>query len=379
MSQCQFLFFSFLALVSLAYSPYATSHSGSTSYFELEVEEENDLRGDWYVALQDLDRVFGLDLDQDGLLSWGEFQVQEAKLVAYAQAHIRSASSRAECEVEIGIPALSQLTETVYARIPLRLFCPKDEVVLSVSYSAIFPDDLSHRAIVKIHFQAEPEDEVGNSTLVFVFSPDKQEIFIDVKTQQNFSTSFAMLKQGVIHILAGYDHLLFLLALLIPLTLKKGIWKGAKSRGVVLDLCKVISAFTLGHSITLVLATAFALRPPIALVESLIAASVIIAGINILWPLFRDSSWRIAIGFGLIHGFGFASVLMELDLSASLLATSLFTFNLGVELGQLLVVVLVLPVMILMTMKQATVLFARSFAALAIVSMGTFWLVERGF
>lgn len=368
-----------LALLSVVTSPYSFSHSGSISYFELEVERENEIHGDWYVGLQELELVLGLDLNQDGNLSWGEFYSQQSLLVSYARANIRAASSTEDCDVKLGVPALSQLSNGVYSRIPVQILCPTGETISSMSYSGIFPDDLSHRAIVKIKNRNLSPDGEGDDVSVLVMSPTKQQIFFDKNALPGLPASLEMLKQGVVHILEGYDHLLFLLALLIPLTLEKGLWKRPRSRKVIFNLCKVISAFTLGHSITLVLATLFEIRPPIAFVESLIAASVIVAGINIVWPLFRESSWRVAIGFGLIHGFGFASVLSELNLSSSALASSLFTFNLGVEIGQLLVVVLVLPVMILMAMKQATVVFARSFAAIAIVSMGTVWLVERGF
>jgi hypothetical protein len=151
---------------------------------------------------------------------------------------------------------------------------------------------------------------------------------------------------GVWHIWIGFDHLLFLLSLLLPAVLIRvdGGWTGAaRFRDALWDVVKVVSAFTLAHSITLTLAALDVIQLPSRWVESAIAASVIVAALNNLVVMAGASRWLFAFAFGLIHGFGFASVLADLGLPQNALLLALVAFNLGVELGQLAIVALFLP------------------------------------
>jgi hypothetical protein len=154
-------------------------------------------------------------------------------------------------------------------------------------------------------------------------------------------------KEGIWHIWTGYDHILFLLALLLPalLSWREQRWHGAIAiRPVILNVLKIVTAFTLAHSLTLALAVLHIVNLPTRWVESVIAASVLIAAANNLIPLFRDRGWIVAFGFGLIHGFGFANALDEAGLPRQALAMALVGFNCGVEIGQLAIVSLFVPV-----------------------------------
>ncbi len=180
---------------------------------------------------------------------------------------------------------------------------------------------------------------------------------------------------GVEHIFTGYDHIAFLLGLLLL---------GGTLRGLV----KVVTSFTVAHSISLALAALDLVVPPARLVEPLIAGSIVFVAAENLWALRRSAGpsaeavaierrWRITFAFGLVHGFGFASVLRDLHLPRSALATSLVTFNLGVELGQLAIVALAFPVLAFLRRRES---FARGgvrAASAAIGALGCFWLVQR--
>jgi hypothetical protein len=173
-------------------------------------------------------------------------------------------------------------------------------------------------------------------------------------------------KLGVEHILAGYDHLLFLGALLL---------RG----GRLLSLFKIITAFTIAHSITLALAVLGIVTLPERLVESVIAASIVYVALeNILLRDAPSQRWLVSFLFGLVHGLGFASALGPLQLPAGRLAVALFSFNLGVEAGQAIVIAVLLPVLIWMrgaSWERRTVQAASG----AVAVMGFIWLMERVF
>ena len=189
-------------------------------------------------------------------------------------------------------------------------------------------------------------------------------------------------KDGVWHIWIGFDHILFLLALLLPAVLyrTRQRWQAVASfRPALIDVLKIVTAFTLAHSITLTLATLGVVTLPAHLVESAIAASVVLSALNSVFPVFEGKRWVVAFAFGLIHGFGFASVLADLGLPQDALLLALVGFNLGVEGGQLAIVSAFLPLAYYLRdtlFYRRVVLFAGSILIMLLASV---WLVERVF
>jgi hypothetical protein len=175
---------------------------------------------------------------------------------------------------------------------------------------------------------------------------------------------FDFIKLGVRHILTGYDHLLFLLALLAT---ARGFW----------SVVKIVTAFTLAHSITLTLAGLGFINVPDRIIEPLIAATIIwVAVENLLAAAPDRRRWMWSFGFGLVHGLGFAAALGELDLKGAALLRALVGFNAGVEIGQLIFVAIVLPVLTLLSQGRGARLTPR-LASLAAAAIGTYWLLER--
>ena len=176
------------------------------------------------------------------------------------------------------------------------------------------------------------------------------------------------LPEGIHHILIGPDHLLFLVGLLLL-------------GGTIRQLALVVTAFTLAHSITLSLAALNLVSPPAHIIEPAIALSIVYVGAdNLLVHGGRDMRAWIALAFGFIHGFGFANVLREMDLPSRALGWSLFSFNLGVEVGQLLVVVVVASAFAaLRARSEAAGRWLVVAGSIAVVAAGTYWFVERVF
>ncbi|HEV8132197.1 MAG TPA: HupE/UreJ family protein [Acidobacteriota bacterium] len=171
---------------------------------------------------------------------------------------------------------------------------------------------------------------------------------------------------GIRHILTGYDHLLFLIGLLL-------------AGGGLLQISKIVTSFTVAHSITLALATLNLAQIPPGIVEPMIAASIVYVGVENIFAPHPKRRWVLAFGFGLIHGFGFSSALRELGIGAGgvSIAVPLFSFNFGVELGQAAVVLLVLPLIWWLKRQPNFVIrYAPAFSIL-VALIGTFWFVQR--
>ena len=204
----------------------------------------------------------------------------------------------------------------------------------------------------------------------------------DIANPSRWRTFTEYLQAGISNIWGGIDHLLFLLSLLLPAVLlrQNGHWRAQPcARPAFLSILKVVTAFTLAHSITLSLAAFDVVRLPSRLTESIIAASIIIAALNNLFPVITEARARIAFAFGLLHGFGFASVLADMGLPNGARLLSLVAFNLGIECGQLAVVLLVMP--LIYSVRRAT-LYQRAVLPLgsaAIALLATVWLMQRAF
>ena len=181
------------------------------------------------------------------------------------------------------------------------------------------------------------------------------------------SSAARFLLLGIEHILTGYDHLLFLAGVLVVLRR----WR---------DVVQTITAFTVAHSITLALATTGLLLIPGRIVEPLIAASIVYVGIENLMRDVQGSRWKLTFGFGLVHGLGFATVLRDLGIGANgdgAIALPLASFNAGVEIGQMAVAALLVPVFWwLGTRPTSRVRFAAAWSVM-VIAAGSYWLVER--
>jgi hydrogenase/urease accessory protein HupE len=177
-------------------------------------------------------------------------------------------------------------------------------------------------------------------------------------------TAWAMLKLGIEHILTGADHLVFLLGLILV---------GGRARSLAL----VVSAFTLAHSITLALATLSVFTPSPRLVEPLIALSIAYVGVENLFVKDATRRWRITFPFGLVHGFGFAGALREIALPRAQIPVALVSFNLGVEVGQLGVLALTLPLIFAARRAPAFRDRGAKLASIGIALAGVVWFVVR--
>ena len=251
-------------------------------------------------------------------------------------------------------------------------------------YDAITHQVASHKTLVTLKTDWESGDIDEATTLIGTIGLDVRtntikpfEINLDEGSLwKGFKSMVAL---GMKHISEGIDHLLFLIVLLLsaPLIETKGKWtKTSTIKQSIYKMTRITLAFTVGHSITLILGALNWIKMPQQPVEVLIAVSILVTAIHCIKPLFPKKETLIAAGFGLVHGLAFATVLSRLDLDSSKLALSLFGFNMGIELMQLIVVVLVMP-WLLMISKEAIFGKVKSFGAIIAILLSLFWIVER--
>ena len=314
----------------------ALAHKASDSYLVLQVEGQQ-VTGQWDIALRDIDFAIGLDANGNAEITWGEVQARHADIAAWALGRL-SLQRGGACSLTVAQHLVDEHTDGGYAVMRLAGTCPAASGDLTVNYRLLFDVDALHRGLLNLNLDGIPQTAV--------LSPDSGELKVKAGETSRVAQFFQYVIEGIWHIWIGFDHILFLLSLLLPavLVFEARRFKGAATFGLALkEVLWVVTAFTVAHSITLTLAALQILELPSRLVESAIAASVVLAAANNLFPVVERRRWLVAFTFGLIHGFGFASVLTELGLPQATLVLSLLGFNLGVEAGQLAIVVVFLP------------------------------------
>lgn len=360
----------FLACLLLAGNP-ALAHKASDSYLRLQVQAEK-ITGQWAIALRDLDLAIGLDDNDDGQITWAELRGRYPAVLDYALTHVRIADQTGPCQLAATTQQVEQLSDGAYASVGFDVRCKEPPRTLSLEYRLFFDLDPQHRGLLQLR------DDSGQHSLMF--SPDQPAQRITLHAPDRLDTFVDYFKSGVWHIAVGFDHILFVVTLLLPavLTRRQGVWQITPSfKPTCVETCQVITAFTLAHSCTLAAASVGLVHLPGRWVESAIAASVLIAALNNVWPFLPGRRWMFAFGFGLIHGFGFAAVLGDVGLNSQALALSLLGFNLGVEAGQLALVALVLPFLYGLRATRLYRPLVHIGGSLACCALATIWLVER--
>jgi len=245
----------------------------------------------------------------------------------------------------------------------------------TLTYDAILHQIVSHQVFVAMR---SPGDDTYTS--VGVLNWQRRSITVPAAGAVTVATGLlASARLGVEHIAEGADHLLFLIMLLLPAPLlaRRSRWeRGGNLRRSCLRVAHVVTAFAIGHSITLALAALGYLSLPTRLVESLIALSVLVSGVHAIRPLVRGGEAWIAVGFGLMHGLAFAALIDDLGLGRGNLVADLLGFNLGIELTQLLVVALLMPSLLLLSRTRVYPAFRTALAGTGIV-LSAAWLAER--
>jgi len=360
-----------ILLILFLYSDFALSHKASDSYIYLENNQgKMEFRLD--VAIQDFNPLFQFDQDYDSHVQWLEIMTLKDNLWEYIIENVAITSNGMTCLSSIGNIALSEYSDGKYLSFATRLDCPIDNS-LDIRYQLLFDVDAQHRGLFQYH-------SLNGEQASYVFSPRDKILQLDLKNISLFSQLASYFKEGVWHIWEGYDHLLFLFSLLLPAVLvrQKSHWSAVQDmKSAILETTKVVTAFTAAHSITLALVTFGVFAFPISIAESIIAFSIIVSALLNVLPQVKVERWVIGFVFGLIHGFGFASVLSDLTSINDAIFISLLGFNLGVEFGQLAIVFMIFPLAFYLRRSWFYKNIVLKLGSYFIATLGLVWFVER--
>jgi hypothetical protein len=362
-----------LILACLLWSMAAHAHKPSDSYLTLTVEE-NQVAGQWDIALRDLDFAIGLDTNADGVITWGEVQARQKEIDAYALSRLRVSAAGQACPLRATEHLIDDHTDGAYAVLRFQASCAAIAGSVQVKYQLFFDIDPQHKGLLRLQYKG--------ASITGIFSPDNADQTFSLQAPSRLRQFLDYLREGVWHIWIGYDHILFLLALLLPAVVVReaGRWQAVTTfRSAFWSVLRIVTAFTVAHSVTLTLATLGVISLPSRWVESTIAASVIVAALNNIYPLFRERRWMMAFLFGLIHGFGFASVLTDLGLPQDALVIALVGFNVGVETGQLAIVAAFLPLIYFLRRTRFYRHALLTGGSIVIAILASVWFVERAF
>jgi hypothetical protein len=360
-----------LAGLLMAWTAGAAAHRPSDAFLSLAVDGAA-LSGRIEIALQDVDALVGADADGNRVLTWGELRAAGPRLAATVADHLGVRGDNRACTLAVSDLLVSQRSDGRYAWLALKGACAAPPRELEIGYTLLFGIDPTHRALLRL--------DANGATHTAVLGPDSRLQRWTLAGTSHGRAFANYLVEGVRHIWIGIDHILFLLALLLPSVM---VWRAVgwqpvtRLRPALLDVTATVTAFTAAHSVTLTLAALDVVRLPGAAVESAIAASVVFAALNNLRPLVWRRRWLMAFGFGLIHGFGFASVLGDLGLPQDLRMLSLLAFNLGVELGQLAIVLIAVPLAYALRASRVYRVGVLRAGSLAVAAVAAWWFLQR--
>lgn len=383
---------SLICLCLMLYWPAANAHQMSTAYLQLSqsplhvspFESGDDasantptLYGELQLRWFDLELVIGLDANTDGELSWAEVDARSREIKGFVKQHLAILSAGNNCglRIENEIQTDMHFDEgylVLYFNSNCALSAEETQTAaLAVQYSAIFAQDADHKLLVNADvFQQKFSGVIDAQNQRYLIEPENNPISSIISTY---------IYQGMLHIFKGTDHILFLCALLLTCVLQRvnHQWQAKPQlKRIFTDTAWIITAFTVAHSLTLTATAMDIIVPSSRWVEFAIALSVMLTALNNIWPVVLRLGW-ITFAFGLLHGMGFAGVLGELGIDKDQKLLSVIAFNLGVELGQLMILTALLPILLYVGKRHWYQKYGLQASSAIIALIALQWCISR--
>jgi len=358
----------FMMAVPLLQPRMAEAHSGSAGYSEVNIEG-NKVTYDLFLLADLLGGLLTIDTNQDGYMKEDEIAQSKASIEQFILKYLSVNNNGLQGQVKVNNISLTERSNLSMFRIEMEFVFEEPVQEYEIDYFIFYNDiDVNHQNFATIH--------IGDKVIEKIFTKEKN-IFqgnteldkgktaggkvATSKSQNKVLGFWDYVSMGMKHIWSGIDHLLFIFGLLL-------------AKGTYRDYVKTITAFTVGHCLTLALAATETLIIPSSIIEPLIALSIVYIAVENIWASSFKWRWLVALFFGLIHGFGFAELLI--GKLGNHLIFPLFSFNLGVEIGQIVVLIILFPfIWSLRKLKWQTKIVYSLSAIISVI--GLYWFMER--
>lgn len=387
----------FILFISIPISTYA--HRPDRSVVYLRVYEKTGIEGRFDIGVREFNKYLDIGLRKHPSIE--EIRLHEEKLKAYILEHASFSSIYGNHKIvftdELGTLWLSSGSFiSFHFNLENMSKVPDD---LEVKFSVFLDDNPAHTNGLGMEYNWKAGLINNEKIMALDFTTSDRVKNLDLTDTSIWKGFVAMIKQGMLHIWIGLDHILFLLALILPSVVRRRTTAMVASGEVSVDpgsyhiwgwqpvqkfkpafiyILKIVTFFTIAHTITLSLAALNIIVLPSWIVESIIAFSIGLAAFHNIRPIFIGKDWVIAFVFGLFHGFGFATVLGELGFRGENLSLSLLGFNVGVEFGQVVIIALIFPFLFLMRKLKLYPKFMFIMSVLLII-ISLYWMIERIF
>ncbi len=358
-------------------------HSIGESYVFIDVQE-NAIEGHFEVFFEDLDEKLGIEIKGEE----SSFQQQIENTAPQVLTYIRENSHfGADGTVyDFNFTRQDKLdaggdrwVAQYYFTIPLETVPD----VLEVKYDMLYQNDPQHRGLLCLNYNHKTGETYGEENVILIFSSKNTHHELNLLEPPEIIWGFRdMVVEGIWHIWIGIDHILFLVALLLPTVIVRdasGTRSVSSFAETLWKIAKIVTVFTIAHSITLALAAFEVITVSSRIVESIIALSIILVALNGIFGKFKEGSLIAILILGLFHGMGFASVMGDLPFRMVSLTECLVGFNVGVELGQLVIVAAVFPFLFALRKQPFYFPVILVGGSLVLIVISGIWFVERAF
>lgn len=377
---------SLLLLICLSAATETMAHAPDHSYLYFRIYKDA-MGGRVEMTTKDINRALKLNIPIDG--------VDEDIIAPHLQDIYNYIENRVAISSDLGVykirftePTFLSLTKMEdYVKFNFELDnvteVPKE---LDVDYNILFDDYEKHRGMLVVEYNWKAGIMDNEALISNIFTPTDRKQSLNLEDASLWKGFVALVKLGIWHIWIGLDHILFIIALILPAVVirreegpKKYVWDPEPEfKPAFLYIIKIVTFFTIAHSITLALASLQIVSLPSNIVESIIAISIALAALHNITPIFKGKEWVVAFAFGLFHGFGFASVLGDKGLNGDFIVLSLLGFNVGVELGQLAIIVLAFPILFILR-KTTFYKYVLKYGSVLLIIISIYWFIERAF
>ncbi len=342
---------------------------------------DTSIEGEFQINFTELEQKLGISIPDDESSALKTISDTAPKVQQYIDQNF-SIAPPGQNKFQIEFIKAGIVPETTYAQYLFRIDSGELPDNLVITHQMFYENDPVHRGLFLVQYNAKQNKDYGAEYTALVFSPNNPTQTLDLNNISGLLDSMEMVWQGMLHIWLGIDHVLFILALILPIVLvnKNNQWQPVTEyKSALWQLLKIITVFTLAHSITLLLAALQIIKINSQFVESMIALSIILVALNNITQSVKRGSLWIILFLGLFHGLGFATVMGNLPFRMEDLVKMVIRFNIGVELGQIVIVLLLFPILYLLRRSTFYVPVILKAGSVLLILIASYWFIQRAF